>query len=274
MQQQGYRAVGTLVAGLALAYTVPAQSQQFRTVPARPDSAIDSAAVSALREMSGYLRTLTTFQVHADITKEDVLLDGQKVQVASVADLVARRPDRLRLEVKSDKERRLYFYDGSKFTLFAPVSNYYATVPAPSTIIALADRLESAYDIELPFVDLFRWGSSDDNAESITEALSGAIDIGPSVVEGTTCEHYAFRQDGLDWQVWIQEGDYPLPRKLVLTTLTDDSRPQYVAVYTWNLAPSFDDDAFTFVAPKDAKPIKFADVTIKGRPLSAAEKKP
>ena len=76
--------------------------------------------------------------------------------------------------------------------------------------------------------------------------------IGPSEIGGVTCGHYAFRQDGLDWQVWIQMGDYPLPRKLVLTTMTDEARPQYVATFTWNLAPSFNDAAFTFVPPKGA----------------------
>jgi hypothetical protein len=73
-----------------------------------------------------------------------------------------------------------------------------------------------------------------------------------------TCQQYAFRQDGLDWQIWIQNGDFPLPRKVVLTTTTDDARPQYVATYTWNLAPSFSNDAFTFTPGKDAKRITIA----------------
>jgi hypothetical protein len=274
VQHRGYRAIGIIVAGVALGYAVPTQAQQYRTTPARPDSAIDSAAVNALKEMSSYLRTLSTFQVHADITTEDVLLDGQKITTMNVAELVARRPDRLRLDVKNDKQRRLYFFDGKNFTLFAPVSSYYATVAAPSTINALADKLEDDYGITLPFVDLFRWGSPDSGANALTEALTGAVDIGPSAVEGVTCEQYAFRQDGLDWQVWIQEGDYPLPRRVVLTTLTDPARPQYTATYTWNLAPSLSDDAFVFDPPKDAKPITFDNLTIKGRPLTAAEKKP
>jgi hypothetical protein len=75
-----------------------------------------------------------------------------------------------------------------------------------------------------------------------------------------SCGHYAFRQAGLDWQVWIQMGDYPLPRKLVLTTMTDEARPQYTATMTWNLAPSFNDAAFTFVAPKDAGRVVLAGV--------------
>jgi hypothetical protein len=80
-------------------------------------------------------------------------------------------------------------------------------------------------------------------------------------VDGTTCEQYAFRQDGLDWQIWIQQGDYPLPRKLVLTTMTDDARPRHSQILTWNLAPSFNDAAFTFEPPKDAQKITIAEVS-------------
>ena len=73
-----------------------------------------------------------------------------------------------------------------------------------------------------------------------------------------TCEQYAFRQEGLDWQLWMQQGDYPLPRRLVITTLTDEARPQYSSVLTWNLAPSFNEEAFKFDPPKDAQKIVLA----------------
>ena len=33
---------------------------------------------------------------------------------------------------------------------------------------------------------------------------------------------------------------------------TDEARPQFTAVYRWNLAPSFNDAAFTFVPPAGA----------------------
>ena len=61
-------------------------------------------------------------------------------------------------------------------------------------------------------------------------------------------------------QIWIQQGDYPLPRKLVLSTLTDEARPQHTSVYTWNLAPSFDDAAFVFDPPSGAQKIVFAEL--------------
>jgi hypothetical protein len=213
-------------------------------------------AMAALDKMGTYLRTLKSFQVDAVTSTEEVLEDGQKVQFDGVTNVLARMPDRLRISVASDRHDRLLIYDGKQLTLLARRINYYATVPAPATIAQLAEVIDQKYDLSLPLEDLFRWGSEPSQNENIKSAMF----IGPSQVGGVTCGHYAFRQDGLDWQLWVQAGDHPLPRKVVLTTLTDEARPQFVATYTWNLAPSYDDAAFTFVPPKDAGKVQLSEV--------------
>lgn len=225
-------------------------------VQSQTDAQIEPEAMTTLVKMGGYLRSLKAFQVEVTTSSEDVLDDGQKVQFDGVTRLLARMPDRLVVAVDSDRRNREFIYDGKQFTLFAKRMNFYATVPAPPTIGELADALDDHYGIGLPLEDLFRWGGPQSQDDAITSAMS----IGPSEVGGVTCGHYAFRQTGLDWQVWIQMGDYPLPRKLVLTTLTDESRPQYVATFTWNLAPSFNDAAFTFIPPKGAGKVGLGDL--------------
>ena len=227
------------------------------TPAARQQSAqIEPEAMTALKTMGAYLRSLKSFQIDAVTTREDVLDDGQKVQFAGVTKLLAKMPDRLLIEVASDRHDRDFYYDGKNFTLMAKRANFYATVPAPPTIAALADALDDQYGIGLPLEDLFRWGGP----QSRDSAVTSAMFVGPSEVGGVTCAHYAFRQEGLDWQVWIQLGEHPLPRKLVLTTMTDDARPQYASTLTWNLAPSFSDATFTFIAPKNAGRVVLTDI--------------
>jgi hypothetical protein len=218
--------------------------------------AIDPAAITELNRMAAYLKTLRAFQVQAEVIREVVLEDGQKVQFASAADMVVERPNRLRLDVNGDRQSRLFLFDGQNFTVYAPKMKYYAQVAAPNTIGELIDRVEEKYELQLPLVDFFRWGTDDSMLGNIT----GARDMGPSVIDGVTTRHYLIRQEGLDWQIWIQTGDHPLPRKVVLTTTTDEARPQYTAVYTWNLAPSYNQGAFVFTAPEDAKMIPLGDV--------------
>ena len=252
-----FRQVMTTVAGVLVVLTASAQAQSPNAPFPQPQAAaaVEAGALAALERMGAYLRTLKAFQVEAKTTSEEVLDDGQKIKYAGVVNIVARFPDRLRAEVENDRFSRHFLYDGKNFTLWARRVNYYATIAAPKTIGLLADLLEDQYGIEVPLSDLFLWGVPGWKSPGI----SAALDVGPSQVGGTTCEQYAFRQEGLDWQVWIQRGDYPLPRKLVITSLDDEARPQFTAVYTWNLAPSFNEAAFTFDPPSGAVRVLLAE---------------
>jgi len=219
---------------------------------AQPSPAtVDPAAVKALNAMAAYLRNLKAFQVESATTTDEVLDDGQLIQHTAKIDSVVRMPDKLLADAAGDRNERRFIYDGKTFTMFAPRIGYYATVPAPPTLGELDDALSDKYGIELPLVDLFRFGAPNWKGAEIKVAM----DVGPSEVGGATCEHYAYRQDDVDWQVWIQKGDHPLPRKLVITTTTEAARPQFTATYTWNLAPSFNDESFTFVPPSGATKI-------------------
>jgi hypothetical protein len=217
---------------------------------------VDPAAIAALNKMGSYLRSLKAYEVKATTTQDDVLSTGQKAQFTGTQDLLIRQPNGLRGEVSTGAQHRLWFYDGKNFTLYADGVGYYATVPAPSTLQALADTLHKKFAIEMPLRDLTLWGTD----RASTKGIRSAVDLGPAEVEGTTVQHYAFRQDAVDWQIWIQNGDYPLPRKLVITTTDDDARPDYSAVLTWNLAPSFNNEAFVFYPPPSAKRIVIARV--------------
>lgn len=247
-------------ASAATAGTTSPSAPQSPGTAAAPSAsaAIAPEATRALDRMGAYLRTLKAFQVTAETSKDDVLENGQKVTFAGTVNLLVSRPDRLRAEVVSDRQHRSFLYDGKSFTLWAQRVNYYATVPAPPTLAQLETDLNNKYDIEIPLADLFYWGREGNTAAA---GITSAVDVGPSQVEGVTCEHYAFRQDGADWQVWIQQGDFPLPRRLIITTTTDDARPEYSSVLTWNLAPSYNDAAFTFDPPPGAQRIKMAETS-------------
>jgi hypothetical protein len=254
MENKFMKRIGYAIALLALATGLSAR------LPAQEPSSdksdlINPAAMDALNQMGAYLRTLKDFQVKAVVSSEDVLEDGEKLTHTHNMDLLASRPNKLRLDIDGDQKSRLMVYDGKTFTVFARRMGYYASADAPPTLGELVDIARDKYGIDLPLVDLFLWGGPKASTNQITEAS----DFGPADVDGTTCQHYTFRQPGLDWQVWIQLGEHPLPRKLVLTTTTDEARPQQTEVLTWNLAPSYNDAAFVFDPPTGAQKIVFAE---------------
>jgi hypothetical protein len=242
------------VAAALLAGTAMAQQ------PAAASGDIDPDAIAALERMGTYLRSVRVFRVRAKTTRDRVLDNGLLAERNSTVDILAQFPSNLLIETKSADKERMFFYDGKTFTLYGKRIQYYASIPAPDTIGKLAAMLSDKYDIDIPLEDLFWWGTERVNASAIT----AAVDVGPADVGGTTCQHYAFRQAGADWQVWLKLGGYPLPLKMVITTTTDEARPQYSAVYDWDLAPSFNEAAFTFDPPKDAKRIVMAESSSAG----------
>jgi hypothetical protein len=245
------RRAATALAGLVcFAASCAALAQQAASPPAERDA----KAIEALTAMGKYLRSLKTFAVHADTTIDEVTLSGQKLQFGGTLDYQVQAPDRLRAEVNTDRRRRQFFYDGKTLTQYAPRMNYYATVAAPPTIAATLEAAAQKYDLEIPLADLFLWGTDQGGIEDVKDAAF----IGPAQIGGRTCDHYAYRQAGVDWQVWIERGKQPLPCKMVITTTDEAQQPQYAAVMKWNLAPKFAPGTFAFAPPKDAKKIEIA----------------
>lgn len=263
---RGMHVGSTILAAALLALASVGEAQQAPPPATAPAEApkpptVAPEAINALAKMGGFLRGLQTFVVRADTTTDEVLETGQKIQLDSAVEFRARRrPDRLRVDVSSARAQRQFFYDGKTLTLYGARLNYYASTAAPPTIREMLDLADQRYGLTIPLEDLFYWGT--DAARS--GDIKGALVVGPSRIGGVECDQYAFREEAVDWQIWIEKGKTPVPRKLVITTRQEEGQPQYVAVLRWDLAPKLDDKTFTFTPPKGARRIVFR--TTAGQP--------
>jgi hypothetical protein len=213
---------------------------------------VNPGAIQALKDMGAYLQALKRFQVSTELTGERVLVNGQKLQHTATADLDVQGPNKLRARMLSARSERELVYDGKTFTLYAPAQKYYSTVEFVGTLGAMIDRLEEKYGVELPMQDLFRFGTPAASFDKVESAMNAGQDF----VGKDLCDHYAFRQDKIDWQIWITAGSKPLPRKIVITNRADEARPQSVTLMRWNLKPTFKDSVFKFTPPKGATKIE------------------
>jgi hypothetical protein len=230
----------SLAASIASAQTAPADTTHPAVNP------VDPAAIQALKDMGAHLQSLKRFQVSTDLTGERVLADGQKLMHMATADLKVERPNKVHISMVSSRIERELIYDGKTVTLYTPAEKYYSTVAFTDTLGVLADRLEDRYGVEVPLSDLFIWGTP----EAPLDKIQSAMNAGQDFVGDILCDHYAFRQGTIDWQIWINVGDKPLPRKIVITNRADEARPQSVSLLDWNLRPTFSDAVFKFVPPK------------------------
>jgi len=215
---------------------------------------IDPRAEKLLMDATTFLAAQERFTVDTESTLEGVLTSGQKIEFDFAVTLAVERPNKLRAERVGDVVDQIFFYDGSSLTLYNPGEAYYATVAAPATLEGMLDYARESLDIVAPAGDLVYSNAF----EILMQDVVSAFVVGTSVVEGVRCHHLAFRNPDTDWQIWIEEGDRPLVRKMVITSIDVEGAPEFrVVMRKYNLAPTFSNDYFHFTPPVDATAIAF-----------------
>lgn len=215
---------------------------------------IEPDALKLLRRSTDYLAAAKQFRVVTDTTIEVVVSTGQKLQFGHRVAVTVQRPNKMRAERIGELITQTFYYDGKSLSLNLPQQKYYATAAVPPTLEGMLDFARDKLGVIAPGADLVYANAY----ERLTEGLTSAIVVGEAVVGGVPCDHIAFRNAEVDWQIWIQRGDKPLPRKFVITSKRMPQSPQFVSVMSdWETAPKIADAAFNFTPPKGSKKIDF-----------------
>lgn len=240
----------TLAAPLAAQDTTSATAtpatQEVQTVSPEAQAVVD--------RMTSFLKGLTTYSIESDLTQDEVVAFGYKLQHNQRSTLMVQRPNKLRAELSGDLRNRTIVYNGAGLAMYSPEENVYVRTGAPDNLGTLIGGLLNA-GVEMPMIDVL-YQSYDG---SLTADARGGVLVGETTIDGVACDHLAFRQASIDWQLWVEKGARPLPRKIVITTRYEVGDPQYQATMRWNLKPTIDKSTFEFVAPKDATEIPFLE---------------
>ena len=239
-----------VLAALALAPLAGAQEPAAVSPPAPPPRSVETRAEQELKRMGEFLAKLPHFALEAEETFDE-LPDGQlRRQLTNVRRVAVERPNHLAADATGDTLNRASWYDGRTVTVLDKDHNVYATIEAPGTIDATFDKLTDEYGVVLPLVDLLY---SDPYAVLMAGVTYGRY-LGIHQAAGVACHHLAFSQETIEWQIWIDAGDKPLPRKVVISYVQEPGEPQYSAVIRrWTLDAPVPEGLFTFEAPEGAQ---------------------
>jgi len=219
---------------------------------------IDPKADGVLRTMSQTLRNAKAFSFEINDATDENLSNGQRVQFGKNVKVLVRRPDALACTVNGDLQEMQYVYRGTKLAVLNRKENCYALQDVPNNLDAMFDFLAKKFGITAPLSDL----CFADPYQAMTERVRSGAYLGLHQVNGVKCHHLAFRQEAIDWQIWIEDSDQALPRKIVITLKEQPGHPQYLAVIDkWNLTPDAADSAFEFAPPVGAKRIDLTPVS-------------
>ena len=249
---QRHRIAALLVSLLTL--SAPAAAQQAATDnPAGPaDPGVSVEAQAIVDRMTSYLRGLPAFSIESQSSRDEVLPFGFKMQNNETGRLIFKKPDMLRVEVNGDIRNRVFYFNGSNLTMYAPDNAVYATMAKSGSLKGLIDGMLDA-GIEMPMIDILYQISQG----SLTADVTNGGLVGESRIDGVDCYHLAFRQATLDWQMWIEKGSRPLPKRIVITDRYEFGNPQYQTTLRWNVQSKISNSDFEFSAPKGVNEIPF-----------------
>lgn len=223
----------------------------------RPSTApiVNPLADKLLREMGEYLKTAQQYSFQAEITFDDVLPSGQKIQFGATEDLAVRRPNRAYVEYRGDLGVKQFWYNGEAVTLYDPEKNFYASEKVPAKLDEAFDQLMKDFGFSPPLADLL---CSDPYRLLIAKVQFGLY-VGSSMIDGQRCHHLAFVDQHIDWQIWIEDGKQLVPRKILITYKTIPGAPQFTAVLSdWDFTTRLPDPLFAADVPSGAEKIEFA----------------
>jgi hypothetical protein len=265
-----YIALGLNANNLAMAASPnnPKESERVNSTKAQEEPVVAEWADGVLREMGDYLKAADQFSFHMEVTFDNVLPSGQKLQYAGSVDASVRRPNRLYSEFDGDLRSTIFWYDGENFTFLDRKRDVYSTQPSPPTLDATVDHIMDKYGFSIPLSDL----AFSDPYASLMENVHFGLYVGLHSVDGVRSHHLAFVKKHIDWQIWIEDGKQPVPRKMVITYKTLPGSPQYTAVFSeWDMATRLPDSLFVVDAPAigNANQIEF----LENRNIKAGQKK-
>ena len=218
----------------------------------------DSATL--LKAMTDYTTAQKSISATFDSDVEVITSDLQKIQFTSSGQLKMMRPDKLRIRRTGGYADVDLVYDGKTVSLYGNNAKAYVQADMPGTVDDLIDAIQSKTGAAMSGTDLLVSHAF----EVMTSDVETSQHVGLGVVDGIECEHLAFRGHDTDWQVWIQTGAQPIPRKYVITSKTLAGAPQYtLRIKDWKTDPIVDADAFAFKAPEGATKVSLdSDVVI------------
>jgi hypothetical protein len=215
----------------------------------------EADAKRILKSMSDYLASQKAIFLTFDTDVEVITSELQKIQFTSSGQVQLSRPDKLRATRTGGYADVELVFDSKTLSVLGRDENVFAQVDSPGTVDQLIDRLRGELSIAMPGADLLF-------SSPYNELIEGVIDakyIGHGVVDGIECEHLAFRNDDTDWQLWVDVGPRPLPRKYVITSKAVAAAPQYtLRIKEWRTDAPVADDDFTFKPPQGAKKVAAA----------------
>jgi len=220
-----------------------------------PEKVSQKEARAILLRMAEFMARTGSFSVAVRDSYDVYQKSGEKIEFSEMRKITVARPDRLRIDVEeSSGERQILLFDGKELTLVTPSSNVYARTPQTGSIDDAVNYFIADLGMKVPFSVLLQTRA----AKELNQKTETINYVEKTAIFGTPAHHLAGRTATIDYQIWIADGDQPLPQRLVLTYRKEKGQPQFRAQFSdWELAGKAAASLFEFTPPEGMHKIAF-----------------
>lgn len=214
----------------------------------------DAKAIEVLKQMAAYKSTLKHVTISGVSFTDARLGGGLMVSNTEEVSVSISHPGSMRANsFDGDTNKGIFFHDGL-LTVYSSKDGLYAQADIPKEIEAAMEFALEDLGVEAPLMDLIYSDASTHLIDS-DETILYLTD--KSRVGGVDCHHLAIRGPEADVQLWVEEGDRALVRKIMITSKWEGGSPRFVANLHWDTNPTFEPGFFEFKAPDGATKIEF-----------------
>jgi hypothetical protein len=240
-----------LIAGL----TLPSAAISEEKPPVAATSPESQDAKALLMRMADVLGKTQAFSVTISGGYDVVQDNGEKIEFGEVRQVLIDRPDHLRIQSEfSNGEELTIYFDGKELNVFSPKENVFAKLERKGSVDDMLRYVVLDLQTPIPLAMLFAQSIKEELEKRITE-----IDyVELTNIAGKPADHLAVRTADIDFQIWLAQGEQPLPLRVVITYKKEVGQPQYRAdLSDWNLAPKIDEATLAFSPPTGAEAVPF-----------------
>jgi len=214
---------------------------------------LDAKTSSVLDAMDQKLASAKTIRVTVSRKGSRGFYAGVPVAEEAEVTCVVQRPNRLVAVAKAPQGRRSIGYDGKTITFVDHAAGTHASVVAGATIDATVRSIQSTFGFVPPMSELL----ANQPRKMLLEGVQTGKHVGNEVVDGISCDHLAFVQSRMGWELWVGVADH-LPKRIRLTYPNGeggDPLTMTSTVSAWDLDATVTEADFRLAIPSGSREI-------------------
>ncbi len=224
-------------------------------------SPLVSQARAILERSARFISAAERFHLEASVVFDIVDESGRSVEFGVERSLWVRRPDHVRIEVHPRSGGSLQVVaDGKAITALRQPETAYAKRAVEGDLDAVVDFVIGELGARPPLVNFLY----SDLWAVLKPRIASATVIGAETIDGVRCDHIAFWNPDVEWQIWIEQGQKPLPKRIVGRYKEQRGAPSFRAtIRSWELDAKLEDKDFVLKIPKNAPELPMIDLVSK-----------